>query len=372
PPAVGGRVRRAARAAGRGRARHPARALSVPRPARPLGPQSRPDGGTTSGPVGIEAAYHFSVSDAGHRHVLTAGDATMSHLRHVRLLLSASGGSQEGDVWKPRKPSAACSTESRLPRSRTAAAGSSSPTSARGRRSTWWTRKPSVRPCSSRPGRTSRVTEPVPATPTRRRLTAPRPPSAILGATRPGLRAQPMGCGEATLTYQPDLLERIRLRLEDSVVGIGEAVAGLPAADVADLVNELTLHEAATVTTLLPVPRAIEVFDQPTLRRRGAIMEELDPGRSAQILEGLSADERTDIVRKMKDHARGRCMPKMSPAGQAEVEQLLRYPPRTAGAIMTTEFVRLDPTMKVGEALRHIRSVAREKESIYACYVMEP
>jgi len=167
-------------------------------------------------------------------------------------------------------------------------------------------------------------------------------------------------------------LERIRLRLEDSVVGIGEAVAELPAADLADLVNELTLHEAATVTTLLPVPRAIEVFDQPTLRRRGAIMEELDPGRAAQILEGLSADERTDIVRQMQDHARRRCMPKMSPAGQAEVERLLRYPPRTAGAIMTTEFVRLDPTMKVGEALRHIRSVAREKESIYACYVMEP
>src|SRR5712691_9382106 len=28
--------------------------------------------------------------------------------------------------------------------------------------------------------------------------------------------------------------------------------------------------------------------------------------------------------------------------------------------------------MTVGEALKHIRSVAREKESIYACYVMEP
>jgi len=34
--------------------------------------------------------------------------------------------------------------------------------------------------------------------------------------------------------------------------------------------------------------------------------------------------------------------------------------------------VRLDPSMTVGEALKHIRSVAREKESIYACYVMGP
>jgi magnesium transporter len=39
---------------------------------------------------------------------------------------------------------------------------------------------------------------------------------------------------------------------------------------------------------------------------------------------------------------------------------------------MTTEFVRLSPGMTVGEALKHLRAVAREKESIYACYVMEP
>jgi magnesium transporter len=33
--------------------------------------------------------------------------------------------------------------------------------------------------------------------------------------------------------------------------------------------------------------------------------------------------------------------------------------------------VRLDPKMTVGGALKHIRSVAREKESIYACYVTD-
>jgi magnesium transporter len=54
------------------------------------------------------------------------------------------------------------------------------------------------------------------------------------------------------------------------------------------------------------------------------------------------------------------------------LEDLLQYPDHTAGGIMTTEFVRLDPKMTVAEALRHIRSVAQEKESIYACYVMDP
>jgi magnesium transporter len=53
------------------------------------------------------------------------------------------------------------------------------------------------------------------------------------------------------------------------------------------------------------------------------------------------------------------------------LEGLLQYSAHTAGGIMTTEFVRLDPDMTVGGALKRIRAEAREKESIYACYVMD-
>ena len=168
------------------------------------------------------------------------------------------------------------------------------------------------------------------------------------------------------------LLERIHLRLDESMVGIAKQLADLDAADLAELINQLTLAEAAAVVSLLPVPRAIEICDQPTMRRRAAILEQLDPSRVAQILEGLSADERTDIIQRMGLHERHRILPKLTPEIRKELEGLLQYPAHTAGGIMTTEFVRLDPKMTVGEALKHIRSVAREKESIYACYVMEP
>jgi len=86
----------------------------------------------------------------------------------------------------------------------------------------------------------------------------------------------------------------------------------------------------------------------------------------------FSADERTDIIQQMSQHARRRVLQKLRPAVRVEVEHLLEYPEHTAGGIMTTEFVRLDPTMTVGEALKHIRAVAGDKESIYACYVLEP
>jgi magnesium transporter len=167
------------------------------------------------------------------------------------------------------------------------------------------------------------------------------------------------------------LLERIHLRLDESMVGIADQLAHLAAADLAELINQLSLAEAAAVVSLLPVSRIIEICDQPTMRRRAAIFEQIDPERVARILEGLSADESTDIIQRMSPHERHRVMPKLSDEMRKELEGLLQYPAHTAGGNMTTEFVRLDPKMTVGEALKHIRSVAREKESIYACYVME-
>jgi magnesium transporter len=168
------------------------------------------------------------------------------------------------------------------------------------------------------------------------------------------------------------LLERIHLRLDESFVGISSMVADLRPADLAELFNQLIVPEAATVVTMLPVSRVTEVFDQPTMRRRAAVLEQLPPSLGAEILSNLSADERTDIIQRMRQHQRHRIVSKLSDEIRAELEHLLQYPAHTAGGIMTTEFVRLDPAMTVADALKHIRSVAREKESIYACYVMEP
>ena len=168
------------------------------------------------------------------------------------------------------------------------------------------------------------------------------------------------------------LLERIQLRLDESFVGIGSEVTDLPPEDIAELLNQLRITEAGAIVSMLPLQRCIEICDQPTMRRRAAILEQLEPSRVAAILEGLSADERTDVIQKMGLHQRHRILPKFSPDVRAELEDLLQYPDHTAGGIMTTEFVRLEPKMTVADALKHIRSVAREKESIYACYVMDP
>jgi magnesium transporter len=150
-------------------------------------------------------------------------------------------------------------------------------------------------------------------------------------------------------------------------------LAALRVPDVVEVLNAVpSLEEAAEVLTLMPLERAVDLCDQPTLHRRGALLEQLPSDLAAKVLNAMASDERTAAVREMCDHGRRLMLPMLSDSARKEVEQQLKYPPHTAGELMATEFVRLLPTMTVDQALETIREVARDRESIYACYVVEP
>jgi Mg/Co/Ni transporter MgtE len=161
-----------------------------------------------------------------------------------------------------------------------------------------------------------------------------------------------------------ELVEELRRSLEQEPPTLPQNVLDLREADIADVLNELSLFEAAHTLRHLPLETAIRLCDQPSPHRRGAILEQLEPAQAAGILLGLSSDERARVLREMSPHERRRMLPSLPQEICAEIELLLRYPAKTAGGIMTTEFVNLDPSMTVADALAHIREVAAEMESI--------
>ena len=172
------------------------------------------------------------------------------------------------------------------------------------------------------------------------------------------------------VTAPKELLERIQLRLEDSFTGIGEVVGDMPAADVADLLNQLTIVEAATILTMLPVARAVEVADQPTLSRRAAILENLPAARAADPgRDGRGRAHRPRPAPGERD--RRKLLPTLKPEVRAEVERLCQISRPLRGRDHDHGVRPPGSVHEVRDALKHIRAVAREKESIYACYVLE-
>jgi magnesium transporter len=172
-------------------------------------------------------------------------------------------------------------------------------------------------------------------------------------------------------TQYDELRESLEDCLDTPAAPLPPQFTGLRIPEMAVVVNQMRLSEVAEVVRRLPIDVAIALCDFPDLNRRPLICEQLTPELAGAILEGLSSDERAYILRDMSAHERHRLLPMVTSDVRKEVEQLLGYEEGTAGGIMTTEFVSLRAEMTVQQALDHIRTVAAERESIYACYVLE-
>jgi magnesium transporter len=143
-------------------------------------------------------------------------------------------------------------------------------------------------------------------------------------------------------------------------------------ADVVEVLNELDPPQAANVLEKMPVDRAAQILGQSGIDQPRKLIEHLPAERAALLLGKMSADRRADIFRRLPGALRTSLLGKLDAPMRSSLEKLLSYPPKSAGGMMTTEFVTLPENWRVDRALQHIRSVGDESETIYALYVVDP
>ena len=143
-------------------------------------------------------------------------------------------------------------------------------------------------------------------------------------------------------------------------------------ADTVDVLNRLEPDEAAEVLRLLPREKAIEVLDKPELDFGAEIVEALPHDIAIPLLAGMSSDMAADLIQQLQDPPRTELMNGLDLASRNAITSLLAYPPNTAGAMMTIEFVSAPGNWTVERTLQHIRQVERTRETVYAIYVLDP
>lgn len=167
----------------------------------------------------------------------------------------------------------------------------------------------------------------------------------------------------------PELLYLLAADPED----FHEVVAGLQPADIAECLKVLPPPAAARVLAALPFETSVLVFDEPELElQRAGIIARLGDDEVRPLIEAMSADQQADLFRELAPADRKRLMVRLRPETQVALTMLLQYPPDTAGGIMTTEFVGVPSDWTAEATLRHIRQVAKAKETVYAIYVLDP
>ena len=183
------------------------------------------------------------------------------------------------------------------------------------------------------------------------------------------VEAEPIVSAEENLEEEPtkisELIENkryaeLKARLEE-----------IPYVDIAEVFTEVEPKYHAVILRLLGKEAAADVFVELDTETQRVLIESFSDRELAAILEEMYLDDTVDIIEEMPAAVVKRIIKSSSKDDREMINRLLLFGKDTAGAIMTTEYVRLIPEMTVGEALDHIKSVAIDKETIYTCYVTD-
>jgi magnesium transporter len=144
------------------------------------------------------------------------------------------------------------------------------------------------------------------------------------------------------------------------------------APDIVEALNARKPADAARMLQSLPAEKAIEVLDLPGLDNTCEILAELPMDAAVSLLSGVSDDRAADIFKELVEPLRSTLLNGLNPDTRAVISGLLAYPERSAGSIMTTEFVSVPSTWTIAEVLHHIRMVERTRETVYSIFVVDP
>src|SRR5690606_22933827 len=115
-----------------------------------------------------------------------------------------------------------------------------------------------------------------------------------------------------------------------------------------------------------------EVMEQVDRDKVAEIIVEMLPEFAAKVLEEMAIDDAVDILNDLEDkNMVASFLTIMRKDASNEIKKLLHYEEKTAGSIMTTEYVVIQQDMTVKEAMRHLRKEAPGAETIYYLYVVD-
>ncbi len=145
----------------------------------------------------------------------------------------------------------------------------------------------------------------------------------------------------------------------------------LPPVDIAEIFSELSPGLYVLVFRLLSKELGADVFVELDSDTCKALIDGFSDRELAAMLEEMYLDDTVDIIEEMPAAVVKRIIKSSTKENREMINKLLKFDSDTAGAMMTTEYVRFVPDMTVREALKHIRRVAIDKETIYTCYVTD-
>ncbi|GAB7386353.1 magnesium transporter [Bacillaceae bacterium] len=141
--------------------------------------------------------------------------------------------------------------------------------------------------------------------------------------------------------------------------------------DVAQLYRNLPeKHRSRFLAFLTPKQIAV-LLQELESKSQLEILQNLGVKESSKVMDLMEKDDLADLLHELSVEKSEQFLATMKKEESQTVQNLLNYPPDTAGGIMTNRFVWIRNHYTVQEAVEKLRSFAEYAENIYYLYVID-
>ena len=169
-----------------------------------------------------------------------------------------------------------------------------------------------------------------------------------------------------------EIVEKALLTMldEKTYASLRDILVTMNPSDVAGLFDGLEEKQIPVMFRLLPKEQAAETFVEMEPEAQQLLIQGFSDNELREVLDELYVDDAADLVEEMPANVVRRILTQADPEMRSSINQILRYPENSAGALMTMEYVSLRLDMTVEESILRIRRQGVDKETIYTCYVL--
>ena len=142
-------------------------------------------------------------------------------------------------------------------------------------------------------------------------------------------------------------------------------------ADVADILEQLDPQQRALVFDHLDKQQAAETFSELEDEYQTDMIDDLTEHQAADLLAQMDPDDAADILGDLPYEKAETLLWLMGVSDQRRIRSLLGYKEKTAGGIMTPEFVAVDENATVGQTIEKLRHLDEDHESVHYVYTID-
>ena len=143
-------------------------------------------------------------------------------------------------------------------------------------------------------------------------------------------------------------------------------------ADIAEILDEITVEEATYLVKLLDSETTSEALMELDEDYREEILDNLSPQEIADELNELDTDDAVDFLSELDEDIQRQVIDAIEDEEHArDIIEMLRYDEDSAGGLMAKELVRVRETWTVAGCVRKMRAQAQNVTRVHSVYVVD-